>query len=333
MSSVTRFHCPVCENEIWFHNSDCLACGTALAYQPGRGFVPLEGVQPCGNRAVIGCNWVAMVPGDLCRSCCHTTVIPDLSLDGNDQRWARIEQAKRALFRLLIDIGLPLETPQGAPVPLFEFKGDLLRSGLGPHVLTGHENSVITLNIAEADGAERARLRAELNEPYRTLTGHMRHEVAHHYWDVLVAPTPDRLARIRASFGDERQDYGAALQQHYETGAPAGWEETFVSTYATAHPWEDFAETWAHFLHIISGLETACAYGLVPSTALANGSAAQMVGLPMEQMAGVWIDLCLALNAVNETMGHGSFYPFVLSPAVIDKLETVRQLIVAARDA
>jgi len=54
-------------------------------------------------------------------------------------------------------------------------------------VLTSHCNGLITLNIAEADDAERERRRVKFHEPYRTLLGHLRHEVAHYYWDRLIA--------------------------------------------------------------------------------------------------------------------------------------------------
>jgi hypothetical protein len=39
--------------------------------------------------------------------------------------------------------------------------------------------------------------------------------------------------------------------------SPANWQKSFISKYATSHPWEDWAETWAHYLHIMDMLETA----------------------------------------------------------------------------
>lgn len=196
-------------------------------------------------------------------------------------------------------------------------------------MLTGHAGGTITLNIAEADDAERERIRAEMNEPYRTLTGHLRHEVAHHYWDVLTDARPDRLDRLRAIFGDDRLDYGAALQGHYAEGAPPGWAESHISAYATAHPWEDFAETWAHVFHLLDGLETALAFGLIAPQDLPEGLE-RLVREPMARLAGAWVELTIALNAVNEAMGHETFYPFVLAPPVVAKQEAIRSLIVEA---
>jgi hypothetical protein len=89
------------------------------------------------------------------------------------------------------------------------------------------------------------------------LLGHFRHEVGHYFWDRLVATDPHQLEEFRVLFGDDRQDYGEALKRHYDEGAPANWQDTYISMYATMHPWEDFAETWAHYLHIVDTLETA----------------------------------------------------------------------------
>ena len=57
-------------------------------------------------------------------------------------------------------------------------------------------------------------------------------------------------------------DYAAALSSHYQIGAPAGWEEDFITAYAASHPWEDWAETWAHYLQILDGLETCEGLGI-----------------------------------------------------------------------
>lgn len=334
---MRRFRCPACGAEIWFHNSGCLSCGAGLAFVPGQGFATLAGAEAdpaapappptCGNREIIGCNWAAEPGQALCRSCLHTTVIPDLSVAGNTERWASIERAKRALMRSLDALGLPLADAAGAPLPVFVFMGDIIApdgTGAGEHVMTGHQQGTITLNIAEADDDERERIRIAMGEPYRTLIGHLRHEVAHHYWDVLVRDRDDWLARFREVFGDEREDYGAALARHYGDGPAPDWPARHVSSYAAAHPWEDFAESWAHLLHILDGLETAIAYGMTEDPALPRGGIRELCQLPMTQLADEWIALSIALNAVNEAMGHGSFYPFVLNPAVIDKLEVIR---------
>ena len=116
--------------------------------------------------------------------------------------------------------------------------------------MTGHDNGLVTIALAEADDAYREQSRVAMHEPYRTLLGHFRHETGHYFWDRLVRDR-GRLEACRAMFGDDRQDYGQALQAYYDNGAPADWQSRFVSMYATSHPWEDFAETWAHYLHIV----------------------------------------------------------------------------------
>ena len=129
-------------------------------------------------------------------------------------------------------------------------------------MLTGHLNGVVTINVSEADDAERERRRAGLAEPYRTLLGHMRHEVGHYYWKRLVTGDADRLARFRELFGDDRDDYAAALTRHYQSGPPQDWQDRFVSAYASAHAWEDWAETWAHYLHMTDTIEIAATCGV-----------------------------------------------------------------------
>ena len=179
---------------------------------------------------------------------------------GNEERWRALEAAKRRLIYALKRLGLPLEAKRedAAKGLAFDFLAD---AGPGQPVMTGHDDGLITINIAEADSAERERRRLELGEPYRTLLGHLRHEVGHYYWDVLVRDG-GKIEACRAVFGDESVDYQEALDRHYQTGAPAGWEENFVSAYATMHPWEDFAETWTHYLHMVDTLDTAASFGM-----------------------------------------------------------------------
>ncbi|MGP3698564.1 zinc-binding metallopeptidase family protein [Rhodobacter sp. NSM] len=328
---MQRYTCPSCQQEIFFRNTACLACGTQLLFDPEAGFSDLEqGGEPCANRLTINCNWAAHAGGTLCLSCLHTTMVPDLSIPENTDRWERIETAKRPLILMLHRLRLPLFDAEGTPVPRFELKGDML-DGTAPRVLTGHANGTITLNVAEADDAERERIRSEMNEPYRTLTGHLRHEVAHHYWDVLTEARPERLETLRSVFGDDRQDYAAALQTHYAEGAPPDWPEGFISAYATAHPWEDFAESWAHVFHLLDGMETALAFGLLSRQDLPV-QLEDLVLQPMTRLSHAWVDLVIALNAVNQALGHETFYPFVLAPKVVEKQEAIRQLIAEAAD-
>ena len=57
--------------------------------------------------------------------------------------------------------------------------------------------------------------------------------------------------------------YAAALQAHYAKGGDVGpWAERHVSAYASAHPWEDWAETWAHYLHMMDAVDTALGFGM-----------------------------------------------------------------------
>ncbi len=177
-----------------------------------------------------------------------------------------------------------------------------------------------------------------MGEPYRTLLGHFRHEVGHFYWNVLVRDRGQEEA-CRAMFGDDRQDYGEALERHYAQGAPANWQDNFVSTYATAHAWEDWAETWAHYLHIIDSLETAAAFGLEvhPSIDADDLLHAEPAADPygerrFDRLAETWLPLTIALNAMNRSMGLGDLYPFVLSPAVISKLSFIHDLVHAGHE-
>jgi hypothetical protein len=260
-------------------------------------------------------------------------VIPDLSVAGHKQAWYKLEVAKRRLVYSLLALRLPVQNriddPQGGLA--FEFLAD--PAPPDPPVLTGHAGGVITINIAEADDAERERRRTALHEPYRTLLGHVRHEVGHYYWDRLIAGS-DRLDGFRARFGDERIDYAAALQQHYRAGPAPDWQGRFVTAYASAHPWEDWAETWAHYLHMTDTLETAAACGVsirpprpdepvltrVPATAGSPDA-------PFDRLMGSWFPLTYVLNNLNRGLGLPDGYPFVLSPAAIDKLRFVHDTI------
>jgi hypothetical protein len=211
----------------------------------------------------------------------------------------------------------------------FEFLADQP----GAQTLTGHADGVITINLAEADDAERERRRRALGEPYRTLLGHMRHEVGHYYWDRLIDGT-DRHGEFRALFGDERDDYEAALQRHYANGPAADWQTQFVSAYASAHPWEDWAETWAHYLHITDTLETAAACGVSirprrrdePTMADAPAGAGTLAGR-FDRLIASWFPLTYLLNSLNRGLGIADAYPFVLSPPAIEKLRFVHETV------
>jgi hypothetical protein len=238
--------------------------------------------------------------------------------------------ASHRLFYTLLMLRLPM--PNRADDPEHGLAFDFLADPPTHNVLTGHDNGLITVALQEADDAEREARRTRMHEPYRTLLGHFRHEVGHYYWDRLVAD-PNRTEACRAIFGDERADYGAALKRHYDTGAPADWQAHFVSAYASAHPWEDFAETWAHYLHIVDSLETARAYGLEVHPAIAAERELHAEprldpyqGASFAPLVDLWLPLTYALNAMNRSMGLQDLYPFVLAPAAIGKLAFIHGL-------
>jgi hypothetical protein len=208
----------------------------------------------------------------------------------------------------------------------------------GPPVMTGHASGLITLNIEEADDAKRARIKQDLHEPYRTLLGHFRHEVGHYYWDRLVRDS-QWLGPFRKVFGDERADYGEALKRHYTEGPPAGWGDAFISSYATAHPWEDWAESWAHYLHITDSLSTGIGFGLDAEDLERRVSPFTRDDLYAPEDAGAgqflsllnsWIEMILVLNELARSMGEQAFYPFVMSRPVVAKLQVISMIVADA---
>ena len=347
------FACQNCGQLVHFENISCMNCGAPLGFLPGpltlSALIPADGGGQlalggtgevwlaCANAEILGCNWMVPVdsPDGYCPSCHLDSTIPDLDAPGNLEGWRAIEIAKRRLVYALTRLNLPLTSavnPQGNL--RFDFLADV--PGADP-VLTGHDEGLITLNMAEADSAERERRRASLGEPYRTLLGHLRHEVGHYYWDLLVRDQ-GRIAESRAVFGDESVDYGEALKAHYENGPPPDWQLSFVSSYATMHPWEDFAETWTHYLHMIDTLDTAASFGMAINPVVVNDPAANAhVGFDpyhapdVDRLVNAWRPLTVALNSMNRSMGQPDLYPFVLSTAVIEKLGYMHQLLHASR--
>lgn len=357
------FHCDHCGHLLFFENIQCVQCNHCLAYLPeldvvgsleaaGEGLwtSPLPRAEGrkwrlCENYTVHNvCNWgmAADDPNPLCRSCRLTRVIPNLDRPGNKEAWYRLEVAKRRLVYTLLHLRLPLRNRDEDPEQglVFEFGADPepgAQLQQGTPFLTGHANGLITINIAEADDAERERRRVSLHEPYRTLLGHFRHEVGHYYWDRLIRDT-DRLHACRERFGDERADYGEALKHHYAEGPPPDWRDRFVSAYAAAHPWEDWAETWAHYLHMTDTLETASTCGLSLRPRRKDEPALPLVSRPdaddpgaFDRMMLSWFAVTYVLNNLNRGMGLPDGYPFVLSTPAIDKLRFVHETIVTAK--
>ena len=233
------------------------------------------------------------------------------------------EAAKRRLVFQLLELRLPVRSYQENEEMGVVF--DLLSSTHGP-VTTGHQDGVITLDVSESDDVHREWVRRRLDEPYRTVLGHFRHEIGHYYWPILVE-NGGHIDRYREIFGDEREDYQAAMSRHYSNGAPDDWAQSYVSAYATMHPWEDWAETFAHVLHILDTLQTAVSFDL---RVVGERNAREPLHEPFERVIDAWLPLTYALNAVNRSMGKDDLYPFVLPPAVLEKLAFVHGLV---RDA
>lgn len=352
----------VCKHPIFFRNSVCLACMKPLGYDALRGkLLPLEPTDTpglwrsvetgtrerlyrrCVNLATAAaCNWLTPVDSaeeaapELCLCCRLTRTLPDLGTPEHAEWWGRIELAKRRMASSLLALRLPLVPKAEDPARGLAF--DILVSlPGGPPVVTGHEDGVITLDAHEADDATREQRRALLREPYRTLLGHLRHESGHYYWQRLVENSP-WLESFRAVFGDERIDYQLALQEHYNRGAPADWSTRHVSAYASCHPWEDWAETWAHYLHMRDTLGTARGFGI-------RGNRVELAGEPygpsvLEEGEGDehtnarflswlnhWMKLTVALNEISRSMGVMDIYPFVLSQPAVRKLHLVHRII------
>ena len=345
------FECQSCGSALYFDNTRCESCGHRLGYLPkqmtisalqpdGNLFRPLASpdhpTRFCINATHLACNWLVPADGDAtqCPACRHNRIIPDLTQPANLHRWQRLEAAKHHLFYSLMRLDLPLNNRIDDPRHglAFDFLADS-PDLTGPKVMTGHDNGIITIALIEADDAERERRRTQMNEPYRSLLGHFRHEVGHYFWDVLIRDG-GRLPQCRAMFGNETQDYQTALRTHYDNGPPADWQRHYVSQYASTHPWEDWAETWAHYLHIIDTLEMAHAFGisvqprLIRDQALSASidlDAYQTVG--MTEIIGAWLPLTFAMNSLNRAMGNPDLYPFLLTPAVVAKLGFVHDVV------
>lgn len=343
------FQCKHCLQPAYFENTKCSHCGTLLGFDPekldlmalfeqGSGGPLIDSAEKpfryCLNQQHEGCNW--LIPNDstdlYCRACTLNMVIPNLSNPAYKKRWQTIENAKHRLLYALLRWGLPFSSKARNPANGlgFEFKA----AKENEPVLTGHASGIITMNISEADDVERAMAKKQMDEVYRTVLGHFRHEIGHYYWDVLISES-DHLSDFRDLFGDERASYQEALQTHYQKQSSGEWQENFISAYASAHPWEDWAESWAHYLHIVDSLETAYSFGLTLDPRLGMDVPFMSSSIHMDayqcsdfdQIVDQWIPLSLALNSMNRSMGLQDIYPFVISPGVKLKLAFVHQLI------
>ena len=307
------FSNPVGDGLLYFDNL-ATADGTPVAYDPqARAFLPMPPF--CANRERIGCNWIAPGAGAFCRSCAMTALAPDLSIPDALPNWAVTEAAKRWVIDNLGRWHWFRPEDPGAP-PVFH----MLAEGATP-VLMGHVEGVVTISVAEADPVLRVTRREALDEPYRTMIGHMRHEIAHMLWWRLSL-REDFLAAFRGAFGDERQDYPAALQRHYHDGPPPGWRDQYLTTYASAHPHEDWAETVAHLLHLTDLADSFSAAGLSSPDLPKPGWDAYAEPDP-NLLVHVAASLAVGMNHVNRSMGLPDLYPFVLSAPALRKLAFV----------
>ena len=336
---MIHFYCDNCQNVLFFENSVCLKCQSKVGFDHDHRKMVVLGPESdlalCQNGVDYHvCNWVRPVGSSqpLCAACQLNRMIPDLSADGNIVAWGKMEAAKRRVLYTLAEIGLrpksKLQDPDGLTF-------DLLSPTPEAPVLTGHDNGVITLNLLEADDAHREKMRTGLGEPSRTLGGHFRHEIGHYYWDRLLKPrdTDDPVFRKwRQIFGDERHDYQAALQRYYKNGPADEWWNNYISAYATMHPWEDWAETWAQYLHILDGMETARDFGwdsqevpipFTPFTAAQIKVPEDEADPEFLELVNSWLRLAPALNEIALSLGQGSLFPFVFTPAAVRKIHFV----------
>ncbi len=339
---MRTFRC-ACGERIFFDNTQCLACGRELGFFSEAGTVvglepPRNGVhatpygpcRKCENYSARGvCNWLVPIDTDetLCRACRLNHVVPDLTNPTELALWAEVEKAKRRLIYTLDQLRLPVISQRDDPEHGLAF--DIAADTSARRVLTGHADGLITLNLAEADPVVRERARVAFKERYRTLLGHFRHEIGHYFWERLVRDD-DRLELFRAHFGDETRDYAACLAAHYAAPPDNTWNADFITAYASCHPWEDWAETFAHYLLMIDTLDTAREFGFASPLSPELGSPGTT---DFDLTVEAWSELTVALNAVSRSMGLPDPYPFSLSAAVREKLEVVHRIVREARSA
>ncbi len=344
------FQCGHCNYPLFFENNTCENCGHLSGYRDlDRQMVTFDPAgsslisdrekieyKYCKNKAHGVCNWIIAknYPHDYCRSCQLNRTIPDLSVKENFPNWHHLEVAKHRLIYQLQKIGLDL------PSKMTNEEGlcfDFVTKNNDPNLMTGHANGVITILLKEADSVLREQARKDLQEPYRTLIGHLRHEVGHYFWERLISENQDALQTFRNIFGNEEANYADALQTYYKQGAPDDWRDSYISKYATSHPWEEWAETWAHYLHIMDMVETAHFFGLeVNSKAISENMKIASTFDPytikdFRSIVQTCIPLSYAVNSINRSMGISDVYPFVITAAVVKKMSFIHELLLPYR--
>ncbi len=347
------FQCHICSNPLYFENTRCESCGSQVGYLSEQheltslvkkdnswDSIPSTGTlyNYCKNHHHNACNWLVPINDKegFCEACKLNRTIPNLNDPVHLQEWRNLEKAKHRLLYSMQRFGLPLipKTQDEEKGLTFDFLSVDGINNPNSGVKTGHFKGVITINVIEADSVHREYMRKQMAERYRTLLGHFRHEIGHYYWERLILSDSEKLIAFRACFGDETQSYADALQRHYKDGPPLDWAASYVSKYAASHPWEDWAETWAHYLHLIDTLETAHAFGLSINPTLEKASALKMAADfdPYEEsnfdvILSTYLPLTFAVNSLNRSMGQPDLYPFILPPPVIEKLRFVHKLL------
>mgnify|MGYP003624503237 FL=1 len=346
------FQCGNCNNTVFFENYSCGKCGCKLGFlEREMSLIALDSslnqwmlfhqnnalFTYCNNHQHGVCNWLVEVgTSDFCKACELNHIIPSLQIDQNKEKWQKLEIAKHRLIFQLLQLQLPIDSKRGNTDSglSFNFLSKEEAVGENKNLMTGHANGVITILLSEADAVLLEKMKKDLDERYRTLIGHFRHEVGHYYWEYLIRDNQYLLDQFRMYFGDERISYTDALDKHYKQGPPANWQNNFISEYASSHPWEDWAETWAHYLHLMDTLETAYYFGFKVNARLASENPIQMEAVfdpyqenNFEKIVNSCIPLYFAMNSMNRSMGVADIYPFVISEPVIKKMNFIHQTV------
>lgn len=339
------YACGNCNNLLYFENSTCLVCSLTVGFDAGKlemvtlendtnGYAHLhdknERYRFCSNAIHGTCNWLVPVSqsSQFCTACELNRTIPLLTNINNQQKWQRIETAKHRMVYSLLRLQLPVKpkiNENETEGIAFDFIGDHSPT---EKVLTGHDNGNITLNIEEADESARTLHKLDLGEKYRTLLGHFRHEIGHYYWEILIKNST-LLEKFRQLFGDDQKDYPQSLETYYNTDTPANWNDFFISPYASAHPWEDWAESWAHYMHMMDTLETtwSLGIGIHPENRQAAIYNDPYTTANFDDIINRWFSLTFAVNNLNRSMGQADFYPFIISSPVIEKLRFIHEVV------
>ena len=344
------FQCGHCNHPLFFENYTCENCGhlsgyrdldrQMLTFDPFRSSLLSDRekieYKYCKNKEHGVCNWILPKdhPEAYCHACQLNRTIPNLSDKKNFPKWQNLEVAKHRLIYQLQKIGLDL------PSKMTKEEGlcfDFIAKNNNHEIMTGHADGVITILLREADSVLREQARKEMQEPYRTLIGHLRHEVGHYFWERLVLNDPKVLSAFRNIFGNEEANYNNALQTYYKTGAPDHWRSGYISKYATSHPWEDWAETWAHYLHIMDMVETAHFFKLeVHSNDISENMKITSTFDPylakdFDTIIRTCVPLSFAVNSINRAMGIPDVYPFIITPVVVKKMNFIHELLLPKR--